>query len=104
MCFRLEEARNVLTGAHEQWPSDSLCQGYLGLTLKLQGHIDLAIPLLSTSVQSGAANSHFYFHLGDALQRKNQNEKAMQVSFLVKLKYLPKEFPVIVYYFFNKIN
>lgn len=81
-----------------------MCQGYLGLTLKLQGHIDLAIPLLSTSVQSGAVNSHFYFHLGDALQRKNQNEKAMQVSFLLNLKGFQIDFPVIEHYLFNKIN
>lgn len=68
--------------AHSKWPEDSLCEGYLGLTLKLQGFHKHAIPHLLKSVLSDhpdTVNSRFYFHLGDALQRNGQNDKAMEV-------------------------
>uniref|UniRef100_A0A1B6FC50 Aspartyl/asparaginy/proline hydroxylase domain-containing protein n=1 Tax=Cuerna arida TaxID=1464854 RepID=A0A1B6FC50_9HEMI len=75
-------ARSVLETAHKQWPSDVTCRGYLGLTLKLQGHHNLAVPHLLASVKSDqpeTINSRFYFHLGDALQRLNRNDEAMEI-------------------------
>lgn len=83
LCCRLADARAVLEACHSVWPEDVLCQGYLGLTLKLQGLNELAIPHLLYSVQSDhqdTVNSRFYFHLGDALQRNKQNDLAISVS------------------------
>ncbi|KAG8291745.1 hypothetical protein J6590_053604 [Homalodisca vitripennis] len=82
LCCRLELARSVLETAHKQWPSDVICRGYLGLTLKLQGHHKLAVPHLLASVKSDqpeTINSRFYFHLGDGLQRLNRNDEAMEI-------------------------
>ena len=58
-------------------------QAHYGLVLKLRGKHAESIPLLRAGIDSqaeGTMDSHFYFHLGDALSRNNKSEEAMKVS------------------------
>lgn len=73
----------ILEQTRQRWPSDGLTQAYYGLVLKLRGKHVESIPFLRAGINSqaeGTTDSHFYFHLGDALSRHNKTEEAMQVS------------------------
>lgn len=82
MINRLADAELVLEQTRQRWPADGLTQAHYGLVLKLQGRHAESIPLLKAGINSqakGTTDSHFYFHLGDALSRQNKTEEAMQV-------------------------
>ncbi|CAH0774024.1 unnamed protein product [Bemisia tabaci] len=79
---RLNDAKTVLENVLNRWPSDGMAAAHYGFILKMEDNLEAGVKYLKNGIESnhsGAQDSRFYFHLGDALYRLGRNDEALKV-------------------------
>lgn len=83
-CGRLNDAKTVLENVLNRWPSDGMATAHYGFILKMEDNLEAGVKYLKNGIESnhsGAQDSRFYFHLGDALYRLGRNDEALKVKY-----------------------
>ncbi|XP_055374605.1 aspartyl/asparaginyl beta-hydroxylase isoform X2 [Condylostylus longicornis] len=99
---QLREAKIVLHNTLMKWPNDGFAKVHYGFVLKnLDRDLENAVNYLKDGInsnQNGTQDGRFYFNLGEALQRLNRSDEAMEVFRKgAKRKLFPSEYQRSLY-------